>query len=235
MYLFPMTANMPSERKDTYHHGNLRESLLTTALDFLETGDLEKLSLRALAKRVGVSPTAVYSHFTDKTELLIDVRTRGFRLLSEYLNQALAQAPEASGEQKVRILGVSYMTFALQKPHLFDALFSWTPDLSRMKEDCIEAGVDSVEILRQAILEMLTEQGLPSTEYLVSVASLSAWSLVHGLTSLVKAGSIEGAVHCGHWPAEFSAQQPQAQQRIFEHILTIEIEGVKAAAAQISP
>lgn len=85
-----MTAKTQTEHKDTYHHGNLRESLLSTALEFLQTDTLDNLSLRALAKRVGVSPTAVYSHFADKIELLIDVRTLGFRQLSEHLSRALA-------------------------------------------------------------------------------------------------------------------------------------------------
>ncbi|MDO3386585.1 TetR/AcrR family transcriptional regulator [Gilvimarinus sp. SDUM040013] len=232
-----MNADTPSPttRKSTYHHGNLRESLLAAALALLETDSLEALSLRSLAKRVGVSPTAVYSHFADKVELLVDIRTLGFRQLSEHLSTALSCEPDASGERRVRLLGMSYMSFAVLKPNLFDVLFSWSPDLERLKPECIEAGVDSVDVLRQAIIGMLTENGLPASDYIASVGSLSSWSLVHGLTMLVKTGSIEGAVYCGHWSTQFSAQEPESQQRVFEHLMTIEIEGIKAAAAQITP
>lgn len=230
-----MTAKTQTEHKDTYHHGNLRESLLSTALEFLQTDTLDNLSLRALAKRVGVSPTAVYSHFADKIELLIDVRTLGFRQLSEHLSRALAQEPEACGEQKVRLLGLGYMSFALQHPHLFDALFSWTPDLSRMKSDCIEASMISECLLQDAICQMFHERGVEPTKYQAAVASFSAWSHVHGLTMLVRSGGIEGAVHCGNWPETFSCQHPESQQRVFEHMLTIQIEGLKTSIDQLIP
>ncbi|MDO6747059.1 TetR/AcrR family transcriptional regulator [Gilvimarinus sp. 1_MG-2023] len=230
-----MSSNTPTERKSTYHHGNLRESLLAEALAFLESESLEGLSLRTLAKRVGVSPTAVYSHFADKVELIIDVRTRGFTMLSEYLSAALAREPDASGERRVYLLGIAYMHFAQEKSNLFDTLFSWTPDFERIKPECIEAGVDSVEILREAIIDMLHENGLPATDYPASVSSLSSWSLIHGLTMLVKTGSIEGAVFCGHWSSDFSEQSPKTQQRVFDHLLTIEIEGIKAAAHKLTP
>lgn len=229
------TSDNTAPRKSGYHHGNLRESLLEAALSSLETDSLESLSLRSLAKQVGVSPTAVYSHFADKVDLLIDLRTLGFRQLSDHLTRAIAESPGATGEHKVRLLGLGYMSFAAENPNLFETLFSWTPDLARIKPECIEAGVDSIDVLQQAIIQMLSENGLDPNEYLTSVASLSSWSLVHGMTMLVQKGSIEGAVYCGHWPGEFSAESPSTQQRIFNHLLTIEIEGIKAAASAITP
>ena len=60
----------------TYHHGNLRAELLDTALEQLRAGSAEDLSLRALARAVGVSQTAPYRHFADKGELLAAMATR---------------------------------------------------------------------------------------------------------------------------------------------------------------
>ena len=68
----------------SYHHGNLRNELLDTAETQLGTEGVEELSLRALARSVGVSQTAPYRHFSDKNELLAALATRGYRkLLSE--------------------------------------------------------------------------------------------------------------------------------------------------------
>lgn len=229
------SGNQPAPTKNRYHHGNLRESLLEAALAYLKTDTLDNLSLRSLAKTVGVSATAVYSHFADKTDLLIDLRTLGFRLLTEHLTRALEAQPESSGEIQVRLLGHAYMSFAAENPNLFDNLFSWAPERERMKSECIEAGIDSVDLLRNAILQLFRDNNLPTGDYQSSVATLSAWSLVHGLTMLIKTGSIEGAVYCGHWPDTFSAAHPKAQERAFDHLLTIEIEGLKAAVAKLTP
>ncbi|UTF60162.1 TetR/AcrR family transcriptional regulator [Gilvimarinus sp. DA14] len=232
---YPKTESASAAAKSRYHHGNLRESLLSSALEYLQHDSLDNLSLRSLAKTLGVTATAVYSHFTDKTDLLIDLRTKGFEILSAHLRATLDTAPDATGEVKVRLLAHGYMAFARENPNLFDNLFAWTPERDRIKQECIEAGVDSIQLLRGAIVEMLQQHQLPSNEYATYVATLSSWSLIHGLTMLVKTGSIEGAIYCGHWPEEFGAAHPQSQARAFEHLLTIEVEGLKAAVAKITP
>ena len=72
-----------------YHHGDLRAALLDAGLDLLKSGSAETLSLREVARRVGVSPTAVYRHFPDKAALLKELCIRGALELA----QAQAQAP----------------------------------------------------------------------------------------------------------------------------------------------
>lgn len=221
-----------TEKKAAYHHGNLREALLDTALAALKTDSLESLSLRGLAKSLGVSPTAVYGHFADKTALLVELRTLGFRQLSEHLQRAYNSTEDA--EERVRTLAHAYMHFGQTNPHLFDTLFTWMPDLERITPECIEAGNNSEGVLRRALIEMLVANGSTPTEQQAAVASFSAWSLVHGITLLMKSGAIEGAVYCGKWPDYFSAYHPESQQaRIIEHLLTIEIEGIKATAQHI--
>jgi AcrR family transcriptional regulator len=65
--------------KPNYHHGSLRDALLDAALVRLQADGVAKLSLRALAADVGVSPTAVYRHFEDKSALLATIASDGFR------------------------------------------------------------------------------------------------------------------------------------------------------------
>lgn len=227
-------TNCPAP-KAGYHHGSLRESLLAAAMQTLLSDGMDKLSLRGLAKQVGVSATAVYSHFQDKVDLLIDLRTQGFHHLSAQLQSAIDNNADKPGDEKVRALGFAYMDFAAEQPHLFDILFSWTPDVDRMKPDCVAAGIASECLLQDAICQMFRERGVEPTEYQAAVASFSAWSQVHGLTMLVRSGSIEGAVICGNWPEIFSSQHPKAQQRVFEHLLTTQIEGLKASVDRLIP
>lgn len=224
---------MSRSKKDRYHHGNLKQDLLTTALEALETEGLEKLSLRGLAKTLGVTPTAVYSHFSDKIALLIDLRTLGFQQLGDAIRDALAALPHTcSAEVRLRELGKAYVRFAVNNPHLFDLLFSWTPDFARITPECAEEGCSGEKVVRDTIIELLQEQGLELSEYQAAVASFSTWSLVHGISTLLKSGSVEGAIHCEHWPPSFSAAYPESQAKILDHLLSIQIEGLKAAAAK---
>lgn len=224
---------MNSTKKDRYHHGNLKQDLLTTALQALESESLEKLSLRGLAKALGVTPTAVYGHFSDKTDLLIELRTLGFSQLGDAMSNALENLPSGSkGEDKVRALGKIYMQFAVSNPHLFDILFSWTPEFARITPECAAEGCSGEGILRNAIIELLKDQGVELDDHQAAVASFSTWSLVHGISTLLKSGSVEGVVYCEHWPPSFSAAEPESQARVIEHLMTIQIEGLKASAAQ---
>lgn len=223
---------MATSRKQPYHHGNLRQALLDAALATLETDGLEKLSLRGLAKAVGVSPTAVYGHFADKTELLIALHTGGFKVFREALEAALdALPPKARGEDRVRALGLAYMQFARERPHLFDAMFFWTPDFSRVTQEQLQEGVGSEWLLRDAIIGMLREEGVELGAADAAVASFSAWALVHGITTLLRTGAVEGAVHCEKWPEDFSSHHPQSRQdQVIHQILDIQIAGLKASA-----
>ncbi|HLU92147.1 MAG TPA: helix-turn-helix domain-containing protein, partial [Pedomonas sp.] len=65
-----------------YHHGNLQEELIATALEMLEAQAEGNISLRELARRVGVSPNAAYRHFPDKEALLAALAAEGFQRLA---------------------------------------------------------------------------------------------------------------------------------------------------------
>lgn len=227
---------MATSHKQPYHHGNLRQALLDSALETLEAEGLEKLSLRGLAKSLGVSPTAVYGHFADKTDLLIALHTGGFKVLREALERALEELPKAaSGEDRVRALGLAYMQFARERPHLFDAMFFWRPDLCRVTQEQLQEGVGSERVLRDTIIDMLKEEGVELSAAQAAVASFSAWALVHGISTLVRTGAVEGAVHCEKWPEDFSSFHPNSrQEQVIRQILDIQIAGLKASAQALS-
>src|SRR5690554_7435538 len=103
---------MHNKTDNTYHHGNLREELLHKAISIIREKGVEKLSLRALARDVGVSQTAPYRHFTDKNELLAELATLA---LEELANEFLASitlgksAPENIQDRKSTRLNSSHV------------------------------------------------------------------------------------------------------------------------------
>ncbi len=74
---------MTSSSNSNYHHGNLRQELMELAERHLIEGGVGDLSLRALAREIGVSQTAPYRHFRDKNALLAALATEGFRRFFE--------------------------------------------------------------------------------------------------------------------------------------------------------
>src|SRR5207302_1476320 len=74
---------------NTYHHGDLRDALVQTALDEVELGGPEAISISALAKRLGVSQPAPYKHFSDRESLLVAVTAAAFRQFSAMLREQI--------------------------------------------------------------------------------------------------------------------------------------------------
>jgi len=112
-----------STSAETYHHGALREALIEAGLAALEQGDVAgDISLRALARSVGVSPTAVYRHFPDKRALLAALAAEGLNRLGEA--QARAAKEAGGGAAGFSASGRTYVRFALAHPALFRLMFS---------------------------------------------------------------------------------------------------------------
>lgn len=163
--------------RDSYHHGDLRTALIGEGLKLLEKRDLEALSLREVARNVGVSATAVYRHFPSKEDLLKALAEHGLSLLAEQQRWAAAKA---KGSAAFAQTGRAYVRFALANPNLFRLIFTHTP--SRLRPD-VESPVGSpARLLRGYVARGL---GPEATEEQVFVAALRAWSLVHGLSMLI--------------------------------------------------
>src|SRR5699024_4588837 len=96
----------------------------------LAEGGIEKLTLRAAARRTGVSQAAPYAHFRGKQALLAAVATRGFNRLTEDLRRAEQAGTEVS--QRIRFLARAYVAFALDYPMLFRLMFG--PQLCSMDD-----------------------------------------------------------------------------------------------------
>jgi AcrR family transcriptional regulator len=178
------------ETKEHYHHGALREALLTEAFRSLETGGLEGLSLRGLAEATGVSKTAPYRHFADKRDLLVSLAAEGFRELADALEGARAQTPPAGepkgdlgdGPAEIRALIRAYVDFARARPALYRLMFSRL-GYSLHSESCRQNSLRALDCLVRSVARAQKEGWRAGHEQRGLVLSL--WAAVHGWAGLL--------------------------------------------------
>lgn len=164
-----------------YHHGNLRQALLEKAQQHLVSNGPDKISLRALAREVGVSQTAPYRHFPDKTALLAALAAEGFRRLNEASIEADPLGQSAA--ERMLVTGRAYVEFALKNPDLYRLMFGPMIPADAEFEELDEHGTRAYE----TIVQLITD-GIKSGEFIDQdplILANSAWSLVHGVASLM--------------------------------------------------
>ena len=166
----------------SYHHGNLRAALLDTAIEQLRQTGAEDLSLRALARAVGVSQTAPYRHFSDKGELLAAMATRGYRELLAALRHAGAATGECPREQLVAFAH-AYVAYAAIHPQLFKLMFGPAVQPTQKYPELRAASRDTFQLV-QEILQRGVDRGIFRSVDDIAYLANAAWSGIHGLATL---------------------------------------------------
>ena len=163
----------------SYHHGDLPATLVRSAIEMLdEDGDVE-LSLRAVARRAGVSSAAPYRHFPDRVALLSAIAAIGYR---ELMTGLALKHPEPSSAGDLADLAVAYVDFALSRPGLFRVMF--TEGCDRTSPDRV-AAVAAIHAYLGAAVERTTDTDDPAA------VATGLWSLVHGLAFLHLDGKLD--------------------------------------------
>ena len=156
-----------------YHHGDLAAACVHAAMELLEEdGGTAGLSLRAVARRAGVSPGAPYRHYADRDALISAVAAVGYRELAGCM--AGAHAAPATPEDLVAI-GIAYVGFALRRPALFHIMFGGPCD--RDNQDRVAATGAITELVSGGV-----RVAFPDAD--VEAMSNAVWGLVHGLAFL---------------------------------------------------
>src|SRR5580700_499145 len=114
---------MRSQMRQTkpYHHGNLREALLSAALRLISEVGPTAFTLREVARRAGVSHNAPYRHFRDRDDLMAAVSTEGYGELTRTMQEAVE--PESNSLARLKQAGLGYVKFALRRPEHFTVMF----------------------------------------------------------------------------------------------------------------
>ena len=176
-----MLRTMKSSPRSSYHHGELRTALVDTALELLAQKGSFAFSLRDVARRAGVSHAAPYKHFASKLELMAEVSSKGFDMLTTEMSRAAAEC--TAPQQKLEALGSAYVAFGLKHPALYMMMFG--PDVAESEERGIQYRFQACFRLLLAVLEEAADASLISREEVDAVAML-AWAQVHGMTRLLQ-------------------------------------------------
>lgn len=173
----PVSASVSTTR--SYHHRDLRSALLAAGLRKLEAGDVGDLSLRQIARDVGVSATAVYRHFPDKQALLRALADVGIARLGEAQQAAAIDARDDA--EAFAATGRAYVRFALANPALFRLVFSHCEPLG-----------DTVcgKSLPARVLQDQAGAATGHDPAAMHRLMIQAWALVHGLAMLMLDGQL---------------------------------------------
>src|SRR5271154_5377596 len=145
-----MALRMKRSRKKApdYHHGDLERALIAAARGLLEKEGIEALSLRAVARAVGVSPAAPYHHFADKDALLAAVAAQGFRELTAAMKKRMTRETEPT--KRFLGTGAGYVAFAAANPALFRLMFGGSGQRFSDHAGLATAGLAAYDVLSSA-------------------------------------------------------------------------------------
>lgn len=199
----------PTEKPRPYHHGNLVEALIAAAIDIIEDSGVERLSVREVAKRAGVSPGAPFRHFSSKAALLTAVAEQAMEKLVAAVDAAQARVGADDPLGGIEAIGRGYLDWAISNPTHFQIISSRTlidfDASSRLRE--------SNEAIRQrmiALLEQASSEGRIADGLDFDRLVLASRALVYGLARM----AIDG--HFPEWhPHEDPREAAAGALRLF--------------------
>jgi AcrR family transcriptional regulator len=199
-------------KRDSYHHGDLHEALLTAGEAVLSELGLDGFSLRKVAARVGVSHSAPAHHFGDAQGLLVALATRGFQRLLASMQDRQRRADPDLTEQLIAS-GLGYLDFAQSSPALFRLVFG--SGLSDRATPQLQLAGEA------ALLHLATDLGrLRGAEPFASPDAMAeviaTWSMTHGFAELLISGHLKSV----------QGQGPQARDGMFRQVLA---QGLRVA------
>jgi AcrR family transcriptional regulator len=168
-----------------YHHGDLREALVTAGRKLVEEKGIRGFTLRECARRAEVSHAAPAHHFASMDDLLAELVRRGFTELTAAMT---TEADRVAGEEpasRLVGLGVGYMAFAAANPTLFQLMFSREANHIEPKEG--DEGAESVRRLLASVVDDVIGEVADDTR---QQAADLAWATMHGFITLVLEGEI---------------------------------------------
>ncbi|MEP1447121.1 MAG: TetR/AcrR family transcriptional regulator [Paraglaciecola sp.] len=178
------TAKKTKHNKPSYHHGDLRSTLLNAANALLRETGIEGLSLRKLADKVGVSRTAPYHHFKDKNQLLCAIAEQGFvrwHQDAEFIFNQKGLLPQ----EKYRQFFHGYISYAADNPELYDLMFGRTIwKQNSATEELRKAAFPSFHHQVEMTKKWQAQGLMPSGEDTLRLSQVT-WGTMHGIARLL--------------------------------------------------
>lgn len=184
----PKKLKLSEEKSEGYHHGDLRSALVNAAVKMLETSSQEELSLRELARTVGVSQAAPYRHFKNKEDLFAAINQQGFEIKFNLMKDAIEKHRSDPKEMFFQC-GLAYFRMGQKHPQHFKMMMLSPycpkpeyPELMRISGATFALLKDVIDIVQR---EKIFGAGDP---YHIT---LQCWALVHGITALHVEGRLD--------------------------------------------
>ena len=168
---------MHEDQKTPYHHGHLREALLNAAEDALGELPLEKVSLREIARRAGVSHAAPKHHFASVGELYGELVGRGFERFVAALADAASRSFDQSPAARLQAMARAYIRFAAANRATYGLMFGKRAGVERTPHS-MDAGFAAWSQLEREVIALTGPQRAVT-------GSLHVWSTCHGLAMLL--------------------------------------------------
>jgi AcrR family transcriptional regulator len=178
-----MPTQVSRKPQNTYHHGELRDALIKAALREAEQGGAEAISIKALAKGLGVSQPAPYRHFADREALLSAVTAEAFRQFTAMLREAMEKPSRRS---KLSRLAHATLDFGLRRDGVYRLMFASRTVSCAAKGSELHAAASETFAL---VLEALEA---PAVGYLRERHALKIWAALHGVVMLAEQGMFTG-------------------------------------------
>jgi AcrR family transcriptional regulator len=165
--------------KQNYHHGDVPQALMDAALSRIKQDGVEKLSLRAIARDIGVSQSAPYRHFKDKNALLAQLACDGFYQLANCKEKSeLGENPL----ENLITIGLAYFDYAVNHPQHYMLMFGSKIEQRHEQDGLKEAGEAAFGVICAEI-----QNGVDSGLLIAHdpyILAKSFWAKLHGLSSL---------------------------------------------------
>lgn len=162
----------------------LRQEILDAASELFVKDGYENVSMRRIAERIEYSPTTIYLHFRDKTELLLQICQETFARLAQLLAR-IEEQPADPVERLKRGL-IAYIRFGLENPHHYRATFMMPVPEGLLKEDHHgpdDPGMQAFAFLRRCVQDCISAGKFRKLD--PETLSQIFWAGIHGLTSLL--------------------------------------------------
>jgi AcrR family transcriptional regulator len=170
---------------NTYHHGDLRDALVQAAFQEAEQGGPEAVSIKALAKKLGVSQPAPYKHFADREALLATVTAEAFRQFMATLREAIARSSKRS---KLSRFAHATVDFGLRRNGIYRLMFASRIIACAPKSSELHGvAMDTFALLVDAL-------EAPAIGFLRERSALKIWAALHGVVMLAEQGLLTGQV-----------------------------------------
>ena len=178
-----MPPRIIRKRNNAYHHGDLRDALVQSALRQVELGGPESVSISALAKQLGVSQPAPYKHFADREALLATVTAEAFRQFMATLREAIAKPSKRS---KLSRFAHATVEFGLRRNGIYRLMFASRIIVSAPKSSELHGVAMDTFVLLVDALEA------PAVGFLRERSALKIWAALHGVVMLAEQGLLTG-------------------------------------------